>query len=179
MFFKNKKGITPIIAVILLLIMTVSAAGTAFYWLSLIQNQLKAEEQLNIKKYGELEGQVEIVASRYDEDVDSLILFLRNIGGSNIPIETDPEIPTTLWILKDQNENVICSTDWSGTNGGPICKEGCNKVINSGEIRRVVLSNFGQNALCDITTQPPNSLIHYTIDFSGKAVITGGFVRWN
>lgn len=39
----NKKGITPIIAVILLLMMTVAAAGAAYFWLTTIQTRIQAQ----------------------------------------------------------------------------------------------------------------------------------------
>ena len=77
-FPSSKKGIAPTIAIILLLFMTVSAAGTAFYWLHLIDGQLNAEEQANVKKIGPLEGQIKIVAANYREGSDNLVLFLKN-----------------------------------------------------------------------------------------------------
>lgn len=176
-FLYNKKGITSTIAVVLLLIMTVSAAGTAFYWLNLIEGQLKAEEQLNVKEFAPLEGEIKVVAARYNEQLDNLVMFVENIGTATIPIKTVSTIPTTLWVLKDGQQEMICSTDWSGVENGPVCKEGCIGAVASGELRRVVLANLGPNALCNVANQPSNSLIHYTIDFSGKAVAAGGFVR--
>ncbi len=39
----NKRGITPIIAVVLLLMMTVAAAGAAYFWLTTIQTRIQAQ----------------------------------------------------------------------------------------------------------------------------------------
>jgi len=38
---KRKRGISPVIAIILLLMMTVAVAGAAFYWLTRIQGQMQ------------------------------------------------------------------------------------------------------------------------------------------
>lgn len=175
LFLSNKRGITPIIAIILLLILTVSTAGTAFYWLYSIEGKIAAEEQLNIKKYGDLEGQLKVVAARYN--AGDLIIFFQNIGNSAIPIETASKTPTTLWLLETEQQNIICSTDWSGVDNGPVCKEGCINAIASGELRQIVLGNLGVGTLCNVENQPSESLLHYTVDFSGKAVADGGFVR--
>lgn len=177
LFPSGKKGIAPTIAVILLLIMTVSAAGTAFYWLSLIENQLQSEEQINVKEFGPLEGKIKVVAANYDEDTDNLVMFLENTGSTAVPIETASIVPTTLWVLKNNQQSVICSTDWSGVENSPVCKEGCISAVASGELRRIVLENLGSDKLCNVAGQPSSSLVHYTIDFSGKAVAAGGFVR--
>ena len=178
MFFPpNKKGITPVIAIILLLILTVSAAGTAFYWLTLIEGKLASEEQVNIKEYGVVEGGVNIVATQYNSNLGQLTIFFKNIGGINIPIENVSKTPTTLWLLKDYQNKVICSTDWSGSNNGPICIEGCIIPIAPDETRQVILNNLGPSSLCNIAAQPSESLLQYSVDFSGKAVAKGGFVK--
>jgi len=176
LFFHGKKAVTPTIAIIILLFITVSAAGAAFYWLNLIEDQLKAQKNINVKEYGGAENVLEVLASRYDEDSDNLILFVKNAGSETIPVKTDPAVPTTLWVLKGE-KSVICSTDWSGNDNAPVCKEGCSRKIASGELRKIVLENLDQDSLCNVVSQQPGQLIFYTIDFSGKAMATGGFVR--
>ena len=42
---RNKKGITPIIAVILLMMMTVAAAGAAFFWVLRIQSSFQGSSE--------------------------------------------------------------------------------------------------------------------------------------
>lgn len=174
-FKNNKKGVTPIIAIILLLIMTISAAGAAFYWLNLIEGKLKVQENINVKEFGG-EGNVSIIAANYDAQLDQLILFLENKGSVAIPIKTSSVSPTTVWVLKDE-KSAICSTDWSGADNGPVCVDGCKTNLAAGELRRITLENLNSNSLCNVQDQQPGSLIFYTIDFSGKAVATGGFVR--
>jgi len=39
----NRKGITPVIAVVLLLMMTVAAAGAAFFWITTIQSRIQGQ----------------------------------------------------------------------------------------------------------------------------------------
>ncbi|MCW1297933.1 MAG: hypothetical protein OH354_02545 [Candidatus Parvarchaeota archaeon] len=53
----NKKGITPVIATILLLLMTVAAAGTAYFWMVSVQSKIQTgvstgiEQQLTQAQY--------------------------------------------------------------------------------------------------------------------------------
>ncbi len=43
------RGITPVIAVILLLLMTISAAGAAFIWINSIQRQITTESETGLE----------------------------------------------------------------------------------------------------------------------------------
>jgi flagellin-like protein len=43
------RGITPVIAIILLLLMTVAAAGSAYIWVNLIQEQITTESQAGLE----------------------------------------------------------------------------------------------------------------------------------
>ncbi len=63
----NKKGITPVIAVILLLMMTVAAAGAAFYWLVKIQGQMQGgTEQYEERSFERMASTVAIIAVNYN-----------------------------------------------------------------------------------------------------------------
>jgi flagellin-like protein len=48
----NKKGITPVIAIVLLLMMTVSSAAAAYYWMTTIQSNLQQQAQGAISSTG-------------------------------------------------------------------------------------------------------------------------------
>ncbi len=51
-FNMNKKGITPVIAIVLLLMMTVSSAAAAYYWMTTIQSNLQQQAQGAISSAG-------------------------------------------------------------------------------------------------------------------------------
>ena len=57
----NKKGITPVIAIVLLLMMTVSSAAAAYYWMTTIQSNLQQQAQGAISSTG-LSGGYQISA---------------------------------------------------------------------------------------------------------------------
>ena len=59
------KGLTPVVAMILLLMMTVAAAGASFYWLIKIQGELQG-------------GTHDIVDEQTDKWVESVCEFLQN-----------------------------------------------------------------------------------------------------
>ncbi|MDY6770904.1 MAG: archaellin/type IV pilin N-terminal domain-containing protein [Candidatus Nanohaloarchaea archaeon] len=46
----DRKGITPVIAVVLLLMMTVAAAGGAYAWLTQLQNQFQQRAQEDVQR---------------------------------------------------------------------------------------------------------------------------------
>jgi flagellin-like protein len=57
---KNKKAITPILAVVILFIITVSVSGGAFFWLSNIQGQIEEEENLEVRTLGTEASEVDL-----------------------------------------------------------------------------------------------------------------------
>ena len=177
MSYCNKKAMTPMLAVVVLLIITVSVSGGAFFWLNKIQGQISQEEDLQVRTIGTDSSKVDVVASEYDVNNNKLTLFLQNLGQTTVPLASSASVPTTIWVVKDQRQSVLCSCDWSGKDNGPVCLEGCNKAIAGGEILKVVIGNVGPGTLCNIGGQASGSLLTLTIDFGGKAVATGGIVR--
>jgi|GEM_PF-2489120 len=176
MILKNKKAMTPMLAVVVLLIITVSVSGGAFFWLNKIQGQIEGDQNSEVRGLGAV-GKIDVIASEYDANQNQLTLFLQNLDPEAIPISSSAAASATVWVVKNTKQEILCSTDWSGNDNGPKCTEGCNKDINTGEVMKVVLSNVGQNSLCNIGAQPSGTLLTLTIDFGGKAVATGGIVR--
>ena len=175
-----KKGVASTVAIIILLAMTISASGAAFYWLHLIQGKVAGNEQMEIEDYGPEESEILTVAAEYTSTTDKLIMFFENKGDIDIPVHNTSKVPTTIWLLKDVEQNLICTADWSGKNNGPVCIEGCDLAANpiaAGETKKIVLGNLGANTLCDITTIPKEHLLFFSIDFAGKAKTSGTFIR--
>ena len=179
MFPRGKKAITPIIAVILLLMMTVAAAGAAFFWLSRIQGQMSGGvESYQSEIFTTMASNVEVVDAMFDNqgaDVN-LTIWFQNTGNTKIPVDDSTTAPTTTWILKDPDQHVFCSTDWSGTNDAVTCLEGCgeDEEIDIGAIQKVILDLENNN--CDINDSDAG-LYYFTTFFSGKATSSGSFVK--
>ena len=77
----NKKGLTPIIAVILLMMMTVAAAGAGFFWFVRIQGELQSGGENYATDLGEtINSNLYVVNSEYSSG--DINLIVRNTGGS-------------------------------------------------------------------------------------------------
>jgi flagellin-like protein len=176
----NQKGITPIIAIILLLMMTVAVAGAAFFWLSRIQNQLQGGvESYQGTIFTQMASSIDVVDADYNNSNTYLTMFFRNTGNSKVPVSNSTTYPTTTWILKDFNQVAICSSTWTSTSAAK-CTEGCDDggdlYINVGEIHKVVLD---LNGACDISaiSHSSGTLFSFTVDFSGKTTASASFVK--
>jgi len=76
----NRKGITPIIAVILLLMMTVAAAGAAFFWLTRIQGELQGgAEQYEETVFERIASDVGWQDANYNSSTEILTIYLQTL----------------------------------------------------------------------------------------------------
>jgi flagellin-like protein len=168
----SQKGITPIIAIILLLMMTVAVAGAAFFWLSRIQNQLQGGvESFQGTMMTQIASKVDVLDADYI-DTGNLTIFFQNNGNTKIPVTKKSNFPTTTWILKDENQVAICSSNWDNTTYAK-CTEGCGDDVQMdvGEFHKVILT-LGDK--CDIAGG--GKVYSFTVDFSGKTTSSGSFV---
>jgi flagellin-like protein len=178
----SKKGVTPIIAVILLLMITVSIAGGAFFWMSRIQSQLQGGvESFQGTIFTQIASKVDVVDADCTKTGDSfyctnLTIFFQNTGNTKIDVDNSTEYPTTTWILKDENQIARCSSNWNGTSAAP-CIYGCSNTtqMDVGEIHQVILNLTGTKN-CDINASEAGRVFSFTVDFSGKTTASGSFV---
>jgi len=74
------RAITPIIAVILLVLITISAAGVAFVWIQVVQGQVASESEAGLSSsMMQLHGQMTI-ESVWNETGGHLCMIVRNSG---------------------------------------------------------------------------------------------------
>jgi flagellin-like protein len=175
-FPHGKKGITPIIAIILLLMMTVAVAGAAFFWLSRIQNQLQGGvESFQGTLMTQIASKVDVVDADYSNSTN-LTIFFQNTGNTKIPVKMTPDFPTTTWILKDENQVARCSSNWYNTSIAQ-CVDGCGTDVqlDVGEMHKVVLQLNGGGP-CAIKSSDAGHVFSFTVDFSGKTTSSGSFV---
>ncbi len=174
---KSKRGLSPVIAVILLLMMTVAAAGAAFYWLSRIQGQMQGGvESYEGRIFENMASNIDVLDADYSTSTENITMFLQNTGNRKIPLLKSTTYPTTTWALKDQNQVVVCSTDWSGQSNAAECAIGCGATaeIDIGQIKKLVVNTAGSD--CDISTHGEGKAFTFTIDFSGEASTSGSFI---
>src|SRR3989344_8096661 len=93
----GKKGITPIIAIILILMMVVAIGGAMFYWLTRIQGQGQGGiESFQGRFFTTAATQANILRVYYNgsrTENEIISLFMQNIGNSNIPTTVNGTAP--------------------------------------------------------------------------------------
>ncbi len=174
----TSKGITPIVAVILLLMMAISTASGLFYWLSRVQNQQQGTvENYQTTLFENLVASADIMSASYADQGENISITFQNTGNLKLPLINGSVKPTTEWVLFDPDQKAICATDWSGTGTNIRCISGCGltKQIEVGQILRVVLSL--NNSDCDIQAVTNNSVLSFSVSLSGKATATGSFLK--
>ena len=174
---KRKRGISPVIAIILLLMMTVAVAGAAFYWLTRIQGQMQGGvESFESNLFENIASNIEVIDADYSSANENITMYLQNTGNKKIPLVKRSTFPTTTWILRDQNGVAVCSSDWSGEGTAVSCATGCgaNVKIDIGEIKTATVNTAGTK--CDISGYGGGKVFHFIVDFSGEASAGGSFI---
>ena len=163
----NKRGITPVIAVILLMMMTVAAAGAAFFWFVRIQGELQSGGENYASELSEtINSNLEVRVVDYISG--DLEIYIRNMGGIDIPVNTGSNSPTTSLILQEGGGTVICQT-YLGSAAAD-CTSGCNNDIEVGETQKLDIDLASD---CSLTSYTEGESISFSLDFSGQ-VGTGG-----
>jgi len=174
---RNKKGITPIIAVILLMMMTVAAAGAAFFWVLRIQSSFQGSSEQHFETLNSnLNSQVEPVHAQFKGFGNSgnFTLILKNAGSAAVPLTKKSASPTTNFILKNNEQDVICSQKFFGPSAN--CTSGCGGELGVNSQATLIINLTSECAIQNQTTYPNSSVFFYEIDFSGVSA-TGGTFR--
>jgi flagellin-like protein len=166
---RNKKGITPIIAVILLMMMTVAAAGAAFFWFVRMQSELQGGSESHSSNLAEtINTRAGIIVA--DLDGSTLNLYVKNEGGTDIPVETGSSHPTTTFTLQEAGGKVICSTYLDSSHAS--CSAGCGDSIQIGETQKIAM---GLSSDCSLSSYVNNTAFMFELDFSGHSTASGVF----
>ncbi len=145
--FLSKKGISPILAVLLLLMLAVASAGAAFIWFSKMSSGLQAAgtEQVDAQtaKYGKA---ITIENVVYDNDSGGMEFTVVNNGRTTLREIRDicaEGISTTRTNILDEDLDPICSAvKWcgDGSNSYIECNEGCSEDLPGHDSRRIKLN---------------------------------------
>ncbi len=175
---RSRKAITPIIAVIMLLMMAVATASAMYYWLNRIQTQQQgAIESYQSGVFENLASNVDIIGTKYIDGNQTLELVVQNTGNTKIVISNSGTKPTTEWAVFDADQKPICATDWSGTGSNIRCLSGCGTTTNldTGQIRRVLLNLTSSD--CSVQYLTNGTTYVFEIGWSGKTKSAGSFVK--
>ena len=168
---QNKKGITPIIAVILLMMMTVAAAGAAFFWFVRIQSELQGGSDSHANQLSEtINSKMEVLVS--DLQGSSLNVYLKNVGGTDIPVKTGSTSPTTTFLMQESSGKVICQTYLDSSHAS--CTSGCGDAIDVGETQLVAMTLASD---CSLSSYANTTKFAYNLDFSGTSSTGGEFEK--
>ncbi len=82
----KKRGITPIIAIVLLLMMTIAAFGLAYVWLTSFQKQTQSEvEAVVLEQLSQLGTQLEVLTVYEEDTTGNTVILIYNKGKNYIP----------------------------------------------------------------------------------------------
>jgi len=82
---KSRKGITPVIAVILLLLMTVAAAGAAFLWITKFQGLVSAQMNNQLTNQQRCQGILLTIDNIWNDEY-GISFVMRNAGSVNLKV---------------------------------------------------------------------------------------------
>jgi flagellin-like protein len=176
----SKKGLTPVVAMILLLMMTVAAAGASFYWLVRIQSELQGgTQQFQDSTFESMTSSVIWQTSSYNRTSEILQIVALNTGTTKIPISDSGTSPKTVWTLTNSDGDILCNSDWSGLDSDSDgtndtkCLSGCGSdlVLKDSRIIKLNLTN----SECDISSQRNGSTVAVDITLSGVTPLKGQF----
>lgn len=137
----KRKGITPVIAVVLLLLITVGAVASAWGLYTNITSDRSAIEDLNRQQQArQSQIKVQSVYRWNDGGTDKINVSLRNTGQypvnltSDVQLKVDPDgtseyLPQNLWSGNPDLSSVSLSNTCFGGSGEVLTTEGANKEI--------------------------------------------------
>ena len=110
----SNKGITPVIATVLLMTITVAATASAFTFMTEIQDSFKenTEDRLN-EQQRESQSDLDIETA-YNSTDGYIMLNIRNTGSLTLEVEDDQD--NKLWNLFTNGSPVGDGTGWSNSD---------------------------------------------------------------
>lgn len=168
---KNKKAITPIIAIILLLMIVIASAAAAFFWFIRIQSELQGTTETYSEDLSEkISSRVDITSinsyTTYNETsgyyLANATLYLQNRGTNDLSLTS-----STITTIIKLNENVICS---GIANTVAInCTLGCGGILEKNEIEDIVLTF--NDSICNLSEKNYKLML----DFNGEVATVKEF----
>ena len=129
----KRRGISPVIAVLLLIVIAVAAAVVTYIWLTGYIGGLQPQAE-----YEQLEERIKIEAVSYDSSAQTVTVYFRNIGDVSTTV-------SSAFVLNADSGTAVCSN----TNVGSSLDPGAG---DSTDITSCTLSS-GTTYIVKIVTQ--------------------------
>lgn len=115
----KRKGITPVIAIVLLLMMTVAAAGMAYVWIMSLQEGIAADTDADIARLQDQKNtRLEIVSVYNDTATGDLNFIFKNSGSR---VFTPAEAGNIKIYIDGQMKSLPAACSTSITSQGTTC----------------------------------------------------------
>lgn len=135
-----RKGITPVVAIILLLLMTIAAAGAAYLWITKLQGILAESAQGSWVDTQRKTNSKISIESIYNDTNGHLYLVLRNVG--TYDFTTSDQSKITLYI----DEQLKTQRSSTGASDLPTTSPAVNCLLWSGS----TASTFSEGATMSV-----------------------------
>ena len=172
----NKRGVTPIIAVILLMMMTVAAAGAAFFWIVRVQATLTGGTEQHIDTVlTNIGSSAEFRDVGVTADGVNLTFNLRNTG--SVPFVLDYN--TSILTLKEVDGTIICTNSWDEDTNITVVTapaNGSTIEVNSLHEIKLALTDAKDCVLSDAVLGAGET-VQYSNYFGGDVVVGGSFEK--
>ena len=153
------------------MMMSVSSACAAFFWFVRIQSELQGGSDSHANQLSEtINSKMEVLVS--DLQGSSLKVYLKNVGGTDIPVKTGSTSPTTTFLMQESSGKVICQTYLDSSHAS--CTSGCGDAIDVGETQLVAMTLASD---CSLSSYANTTKFAYTLDFSGTSSTGGEFEK--
>lgn len=163
----NKKSMTPIIAIVLILMMTVAVGATMYYWLTRIQTSEQGTvEQSQERLFEVLSACVNIPAFSYNTITNVTNGVMENCG--NIKLKIGDDDIEDVAVVSSEGTESPCSF----TLNSSVCNT-CSFELSPGEVKLLTI-NFTAAACSNYITEGIKHDITFYID--RKATVSRTFV---
>ncbi|UCD04344.1 MAG: hypothetical protein JSW73_01755 [Candidatus Woesearchaeota archaeon] len=166
----NRKGITPLVAIILLMMITVAAGGAAYYWLDDLQEKTQAVVSLRHERLiREATASLASISKSFDRSNEILELDVENNG--RISVSANAEEIIGIIIDKSTEDAMCASMDLNSTNFYCNPATSCNGPIFPNSVKRLTIdiSNCG-NLIS-------GTVYYYELRFEKGAYVFGYFLK--
>jgi len=129
----NKRGVSPVVAVLLLIVITVAAAVLVYIWLiGFMQSQTATTGSTALGERIKFESATIDTNGKFDA-------YVRNVGDSGVYIYTayllKADGQTVIEIVNASNTNI-----WDENNDGTTDKKGSQYMLKPGSVARMIIN---------------------------------------
>jgi flagellin-like protein len=161
------RGITPIIAIILLMLITVSAAGAAFIWIQLVQGQIAEETQTGLtSNLMQIHGRLSIESAW--NQTSRICMIIRNTGTFDYEQADLLEMAVYINDLPYDINTTTITGDLEAQDNLLICLCTSAEASDANCVGAIDQGYDYDGSTVDITLQPPTGTGDTYNNFNGR-----------